>query len=84
VRGIARVVGEAIDDDSIPIVLGGDDSIGLGTLAGMASCHGPGAVLWFDAHCDLNTPDPTPSGNVHGMPLAAALGHGGHSFDTLR
>jgi arginase len=79
---IAGIVGEAVDDGSIPIVLGGDHSIALGTLAGLASRHGPGAVVWFDAHCDLSTPETTPSGNVHGMPLAGALGHGGQSFDT--
>jgi arginase len=77
---IAAIVGEALDDHRIPIVLGGDHSIALGTLAGLASRRGPGAVLWFDAHCDLNTPETTPSGNVHGMPLAAALGRGGPSF----
>jgi arginase len=79
---IADIVGEGVDDGSIPIVLGGDHSIALGTLAGMASRRGAGAVLWFDAHCDLNTPETTPSGNVHGMPLAAALGYGGKSFDN--
>jgi arginase len=79
---IAGIVGEAVDDGSIPIVLGGDHSIALGTLAGLASRRGPGAVLWFDAHCDLNSPETTPSGNVHGMPLAAALGYGGESFDS--
>lgn len=79
---IARTVREALDGGSIPIVLGGDHSVALGTLAGLASRRGPGAVLWFDAHCDLNTPETTPSGNVHGMPLAAALGRGGPSFDS--
>jgi arginase len=81
-RRIADIVGDAVDDGSTPIVLGGDHSIALGTLAGLASRRGPGAVLWFDAHCDLNTPETTPSGNVHGMPLAAALGYGGQSFDN--
>jgi len=79
---IAELVGQALDEGRIPIVLGGDHSIALGTLAGLASRHGPGAVLWLDAHCDLNTPETTPSGNVHGMPLAAALGHGGPSFKS--
>jgi arginase len=78
---IAGLVAAALDDDRIPIVLGGDHSIALGTLAGLASRRGPGGVLWFDAHGDLNTPETTPSGNVHGMPLAAALGHGGAGFD---
>jgi arginase len=79
---IAELVGAALDDGRIPIVLGGDHSIALGTLGGLASRRGPGAVLWFDAHGDLNTPGTTPSGNVHGMPLAAALGRGGPDFES--
>lgn len=79
---IAREVGLALDDGRIPIVLGGDHSIALGTLGGLAARHGAGAVLWFDAHGDLNTPRTTPSGNVHGMPLAAALGRGGPGFES--
>jgi arginase len=79
---IAGLVAEALDDDRVPIVLGGDHSIALGTLGGLAARRGPGAVLWFDAHGDLNTPATTPSGNVHGMPLAAALGRGGPGFDS--
>ena len=79
---IAGLVGAALEEDRVPIVLGGDHSIALGTLAGLASRRGPGAVLWFDAHGDLNTPQTTPSGNVHGMPLAAALGLGGPGFES--
>jgi arginase len=79
---IAGLVGQALDEGRIPIVLGGDHSIALGTLSGLASRRGPGAVLWLDAHCDLNTPETTPSGNVHGMPLAAALGYGGPRFNS--
>jgi arginase len=81
-EGIAGLVGAALDEGRIPIVLGGDHSIALGTLGGLASRRGPGAVLWFDAHGDLNTPETTPSGNVHGMPLAAALGRGGPGFES--
>ena len=81
-EGIAELVGAALDEGRIPIVLGGDHSIALGTLGGLASRRGPGAVLWFDAHGDLNTPETTPSGNVHGMPLAAALGRGGPGFES--
>jgi arginase len=77
---IARAVATATREGLTPIVLGGDHSIALGTLGGLASVHGPGAVLWFDAHGDLNTPATTPSGNVHGMPLAAALGLDHDSF----
>jgi arginase len=79
---IAGLVGDALDEDRIPIVLGGDHSIALGTLAGLAVRRGPGAVLWFDAHGDMNTPATTPSGNVHGMPLAAALGRAGPGFES--
>jgi arginase len=78
---VARRVGEAVGEGRVPIVLGGDHSIALGTLGGLAAAAGgPGAALWIDAHGDLNTPRTTPSGNVHGMPLAAALGHGGEGF----
>ncbi len=79
---IAALVGEALDDGRIPVVLGGDHSIALGTLGGLAARRGAGAVLWIDAHGDLNTPATTPSGNVHGMPLAAALGRGGAGFES--
>jgi arginase len=54
----------------------------MGTLGGMARNRGPGGVLWIDAHGDLNTPETSPSGNVHGMPLAAALGAAGPEFET--
>jgi arginase len=80
---IARRVGEAVGEASTPVVLGGDHSIALGTLGGLAAAAGgPGAALWIDAHGDLNTPRTTPSGNVHGMPMAAALGHGGPGFES--
>lgn len=77
---VAALVQRAIGEGRVPLVLGGDHSIALGTLAGLASVHGPGGVLWFDAHGDLNTPETTPSGNVHGMALAAALGLAGQDF----
>lgn len=76
---IARRVA-ATKNGYVPIVLGGDHSIALGTLGGRAAGHGAGGVLWFDAHGDLNTPETTPSGNVHGMPLAAALGLANDAF----
>jgi arginase len=80
---IAELVGEAVAADAMPLVLGGDHSVAIGTLGGLAIAHGkPGGVLWIDAHGDLNTPDTSPSGNVHGMPLAAALGLAGEGFAT--
>jgi arginase len=63
-------------------VLGGDHSVALGTLGGLASVHGQGGVLWIDAHSDINTPETSPSGNVHGMALAAALGLAGPGFES--
>ena len=77
-RVAAKVVEEA--GTAIPLVLGGDHSVALGTLGGLARLHGTGGVLWIDAHADINTPATSPSGNVHGMPLAAALGLAGDAF----
>lgn len=78
---IARAVGEIDATNTVPVVLGGDHSIAIGTLAGLHSAHGPGGLLWIDAHGDLNRPETSPSGNVHGMPLAAALGACGFSLE---
>src|SRR6478752_9040640 len=72
---LAALVEETARDGALPLVLGGDHAIAIGTLAGLAAAAGqPGGVIWIDAHGDLNTPETSPSGNVHGMPLAAALG----------
>jgi arginase len=60
-----------------PLVLGGDHSIAMGTVAGVLDARGDVGVLWIDAHGDINTPETTPSGNVHGMPVAALLGQAG-------
>jgi arginase len=77
---IAGLVAGAARDGLIPLVLGGDHSVALGTLAGLREVHGPGGVIWIDAHGDLNSPDTSPSGNVHGMVLAAACGRAGRRF----
>src|SRR5439155_24333463 len=77
---LAQLVGDAIAQEQLPVVLGGDHSIAMGTLGGMASARGAGATLWIDAHGDLNRPSTSPTGNVHGMPLAAALGVAGDDF----
>ena len=79
---IAALVATAATAGDLPLVLGGDHSVALGTLGGLASVHGPGGVLWIDAHPDVNTPETSPSGNVHGMPLAAALGLAGAEFES--
>jgi len=74
-RRLADEVSGTLAEGSVPLALGGDHSIAIGSLVGSARDAEIGAV-WFDAHADLNTPATTPSGNVHGMPLAAALGLG--------
>lgn len=75
----SRVI-KAYESDEMPLILGGDHCIAIATLAaslehGKSRSKKPG-LLWFDAHADLNTDSTSPSGNIHGMPLAAALGHG--------
>jgi arginase len=77
---IAGLVARAARDEFVPVVLGGDHSVALGTLAGLREVHGPGGAIWIDAHGDLNSPETSPSGNVHGMVLAAALGLAGDRF----
>jgi len=78
---LAALVEESVREGSRPLVLGGDHAIAMGTLAGLAAAGGqPGGVIWIDAHGDLNTPETSPSGNVHGMPLAAALGRSADWF----
>jgi arginase len=77
---LAGLVAEAARRGALPLVLGGDHSCALGSLVGMAQARGPGGVVWIDAHGDVNTPETSPSGNVHGMVLAAALGLAGDSF----
>lgn len=78
---IATRVADVVRQRRMPLVLGGDHSIAMGTLAGLHAERGPGGLLWVDAHADLNRPETSPSGNVHGMPLAAALGACGFRLD---
>jgi arginase len=73
---LAKKVDEIIQNHSFPLVLGGDHSIAIGTLAGVAKHYQNLGVIWFDAHGDLNTEATSPSGNIHGMPLAVSLGLG--------
>ena len=79
---ITALVRRAAEAGEVPVVLGGDHSVALGSIGGLASLYGPGGVIWIDAHGDLNTPETTPSGNVHGMVLAAVLGLGGPAFES--
>ena len=69
-------VDEIVKEGDFPLVFGGDHSIAIGTLAGVSKHYSNLGVIWYDAHGDLNIADTSPSGNIHGMPLAASLGHG--------
>ncbi len=77
------MVSQAMNEGVIPLILGGDHSLGIGSLAGMASdgrCFG---LIWFDTHGDYNSLDTTDSGNIHGMPLAVANGIGAQELTSI-
>ena len=78
---LAEAVSKSVVNGSFPLVLGGDHSIAIGTLAGVAEHYKNLGVIWYDAHGDLNTGETSPSGNIHGMPLAVSLGIG-HPYLT--
>lgn len=77
---LATKVEQILTSDNLPVVLGGDHSIAIGSFAGVSSYFRKQqesiGLIWFDAHADMNTPESTPSGNIHGMPLAALMGLG--------
>lgn len=73
---LAEKVDQAVNEGWFPLVLGGDHSIAIGTLAGVAKHYQNLGVIWYDAHGDLNTAETSPSGNIHGMPLAVSIGLG--------
>ncbi|HET6374378.1 MAG TPA: arginase [Candidatus Polarisedimenticolia bacterium] len=77
---LSALVRSSLEAGALPVVLGGDHSIAIGSGAGLAAHHRTRGeqvgLIWLDAHTDINTPETSPSGNVHGMPLAALLGRG--------
>jgi arginase len=77
---LAQEVRNVLSAGELPVILGGDHSIAIGTISGAASyfreCNETFGLIWFDAHADMNTPETSPSGNLHGMPLAALFGYG--------
>ena len=80
---LCLMVSEAMKEGVIPLILGGDHSLGIGSLAGLASdgrCFG---LIWFDTHGDYNSLDTTDSGNIHGMPLAVANGIGAQELTSI-
>lgn len=86
-RSLAAETLSTLDAGHIPLVIGGDHSIAMGTIAGV-SAHfrqqdAEIGLIWFDAHGDMNLPGTSPSGNIHGMPLAHVLGHGDHDLANI-
>jgi arginase len=79
-RRLRARVEKVLEDGAFPLVIGGDHSIAIGTVAAISSFHHrrgqPIGLIWFDAHGDMNTPDTSPSGNIHGMPCASVMGYG--------
>jgi len=82
-EAIAEAVRTTIAAGELAVVIGGDHSIAFGSLAGAANACRRLGVLWFDAHLDMNTPETSPTGHLHGMPLAASLGFGPPSLTGI-
>jgi arginase len=84
---LAGMVTGAMDAQEFPLVLGGDHSIAVGTVSGVAASlrkrGEKSGLIWIDAHADMNTPESSPSGNVHGMPLACCIGRGPRELTDL-
>jgi arginase len=84
---LARKVEKVLDQERFPLCIGGDHSMAIGTIAGISSyCRKNKltlGVIWIDAHADMNTEESTPSGNIHGMPLAVSLGIGNEKLINL-
>jgi arginase len=79
-RGLGDLVQKTLDEGFVPVVLGGDHSIAIGVMSGVSGAYRKQqkriGYVWLDAHGDMNTPESSPSGNVHGMPLASVMGYG--------
>lgn len=73
---LAKVVNKIIKDKNIPITIGGDHSLSIGTIAGSSQNYDDLGIIWFDTHPDLNTNKTTLTNNIHGYPLASSIGYG--------
>lgn len=80
---LSNRVKETVEQKKFPLILGGDHSIAIGTLAGLAHHYKNLGVIWYDAHADMNTAETSPSGNIHGMPLAVAMGMGHEKLTSI-
>jgi arginase len=87
-RDLAERTEKSIEDGALPISLGGDHAFAVGSISGVSSAlkkeNKSLGVIWIDAHADLNTPETSPSGNIHGMPLAALIGHGFEELTSIK
>src|SRR5438093_10575284 len=81
-KALAQQVRAVVAEGAFPLVLGGDHSLAIGSINGLAYERRIG-VIWVDAHGDFNTPETTPSGNIHGMSMAALTGRGHSSLTAL-
>lgn len=82
-RLLCEEVSQVMDKGMIPVVLGGDHSIAIGTIFGVLKHKKNLGVIWFDAHGDINTPETSPSGNIHGMPVAVLMGMGNEALTSI-
>lgn len=82
-NGLAATVERCCGPDDFPLVIGGDHSLTIGSMTGVVRARGPVGVIWIDAHADFNTHETTPSGNIHGMSLAALVGIGNKQLVEL-
>lgn len=80
---LAELVDQEINKNRFPLVLGGDHSIAIGSLAGISKHYENLGVIWYDAHGDLNSGETSPSGNIHGMPLAVSIGIGHEKLTNI-
>ena len=86
-KAVAEQTYEALKAGSVPLILGGDHSLSMGSVAGIAKFYREKnqsvGMIWFDAHADINTPETTLSGNIHGMPIAHLLGLGHPDLSSI-
>lgn len=81
---LANKIHDVMENGQFPLILGGDHSIAIGTLAGLGDRYENLGVIWYDAHSDINTGETSPSGNIHGMPLAVSIGLGHEKLVNIR
>lgn len=83
ITDLSEQILKSYSENNFPLILGGDHSVSIGSLAGFSNFFENTGVIWIDAHGDLNTPLTSPSKNAHGMPLACSLGYGDEKFTSL-